>query len=800
MLLDNLQSDLVFARRLLWRERTAAAAVVACLGLGIGATTTVFAVADRLFIRSLPFSNADRVVSIATLRDGVLGTGASSLPDLLDWGERSRSLTHVSGYNAGLVTLMGESPRRVSSALVRGPLFASLGVTPIVGRTLGPSDMTEGAPNVLMLREGVAAGMFGSVPAAIGRVVQLEDGPYEVVGVLAERDRFPEEAEVWLPIRRPLNGARDSRFLRVIATVRPGQTIESARQDMQRIARDLALEYPVENSAVSVRLEWLRERYASRARLAFPLMAAAAALVLLVACANVASLQLSRGGARMKELSVRAALGASRSRLALQLLLENLLLAVAGGVVGIVIAAVATRLVAIAIAGSVPPWMVFSPDLRTMMFVIGISSAAAILYGLTPALRLARFVGSGMLSLRSGSGTLDHRSRLFQHFLIGGQLAASLALLTGAALAIQSLLSLMAVDPGFRAAGVLSFRVGARGEQYASEGARIALLSSVLDEVKQLPGVRDVGATTQLPLKECCTRLAVRVQGVPVLEGREPIVVTTQVTSGFLRAAGIRLMRGREFTGQDGARTARVLIVSELFATRHLKSGDPLGQRVQIEGEWWSVVGVAADVRQASVAEALEPQVYRPLAQRASQNFSVIVRFDSVAEQGALVQRAVHDAVTRAAPFAPPTGMRWIADVLNSSIFSQRLYGGLLMAFAISAGLLAVVGLYSMTASQVARRRPELGIRAALGASPASLRTLVLQEGVAVAAVGLLVGAGASVFVAMLLSRALPAVSLRDPTAYAAALGFTLLSMVLALSFPSRSAGRISPINALRSE
>ncbi len=803
---SSLGHDIAFALRTLRRQRLPALVAVVCLALGIGATTTVFGVANTLLMRPLPFPNGDRLVRFVTVRQGRrLPSGVSSLEDIADWRARQRAVAPLGAYTQGDLTFLrddqpGGVAERVRGTRVSAEFFAALGVAPERGRLFVARDDAPGAARVAVVSRGFADRMLGGAARAVGAVVRLGGEPVTVVGVLPERWRYPETSEVWVPLA--LGGGperRGNRFLETVGVLRPGVTLDQARRDVAALTAALAREHPVDNAETTAEVEPLRERYVRRARPAFMAMVVAAGLVFLTACANVASLQLARAAARAGEIAVRAALGAARRRLVTQLLTESVLLALAGGALGIALAVAGSGAVARAVPIDLPPWMTFGVDWRVLAFTLAVSAGAGVLFGLAPALRLSRDDAPRALRASGRGGGLDLTRGRFYRALVAAEVGLSVVLLVGAALAVESFARLRRVDPGFDPRGVVAFRLSAQGARYESDTARAALVRAVVERAAALPGVRAAGATTHLPIRDCCSRFGFEVEGRAQDPARRPMATGAQVTPGYFHALGIPLLRGREFTDADRAGAPPVAVVSETFARQYWPGEDPLGKRFLLGDDRWTVVGVVRDVKQAALADAPEPQFYRPHAQDPWETVTVAVRAATPAGAAALVP-ALRRAVLAVDPTLPPFGFAPMAETLAGALAAERLYGALFAAYAVVALALATAGVYGVAAYYVSRRTHEIGVRMALGAGRAQVHRTVLRQGAAVAAGGLALGLVGAAAGARVLARVLYGVQAGAPGPYLAAAAAIGVTVCLATLGPARRASRLAPSAALRAD
>ena len=797
--LELLAQDLKFALRTLMRQKLAAAIAVLCLALGIGATTTVFSVANTLLLRPLPFLNGARVVSVGSIRGNDSRPGVTSLPDFMDWRERQIVFNEMAAFTSANFTLLdGGEPARIPGSRATVGLFRVLGVRALRGRLFSEADGQPGAAPVAVVSRAFAVRHLNGIERAIGARININGQLQTVIGIIADQQRLPEWSEIWTPIALdPSRQSRGNRFLEIVALLERGVSAERAQREITVVARAVASEHPEDDAAVSAVISPLRDRYVGAARPAFLLVSAAAALVFLIACANVASLQLARASARSREVNLRAALGASRTRLVRQLLTESVLLALIGGALGVWLAVFGSSIIAKSIAGDLPAWMTFTVDMRVLGFTLLVSAAAGILFGLAPAANLTR--GNHASALREGgaAGMDLTRGRLYRG-LITAEVALSLVLLVGASLALQSFSRLQRVDPGYKPEGVVAFHVTLRGPRYDESSQRAQFIAEVIERARAIPGVSHVAAVSHVPIAGCCSRFGFQIEGREVDPGSMPMATGNLVTPDYLRAMRIPLLRGRDFTAADGRDAPRVTVVSETFASRFWPGEEALGKRIHLGSDWWTIIGIARDIKQTSLVDAPEPQFYRPHAQEPWDDMWFTIRAQS--GEAAALAPALRAAVASIDPTLPAYSFTSMTDVMSGAIAAQRLYGRLFAMFAFVAFALAAAGIYGVTAFYVSRRTGEIGIRMALGADRQRVLRLVLGQAVSVAAMGLLLGLGGSVLAARSLSHVLFGVTAAEPLTFigaAALLGVTVLAASYA---PARRATAINPITALRSD
>jgi predicted permease len=794
-LLGNLRQDFLFAVRILRHQALAAVAAAFCLALGIGATTAMFSIANTLLLRPLPYPTGDRLVVIGVTREGDQRTDPTSYAAYLDWVERQRSFASLAAVGGTDFTVVRTGAERVRGAVVSASLLTTLGVTPELGRFFLDEEDRLGGPAVIVVSHGFAEREFGDAKNALGQSLMIGGARRQIVGIIPDRTRYPSHADILMPVARDLDSrrVRGNRNLVVLGALRPGVSLDAARHDLALISSALAKLYPETDKGYTTVLTPLREDIVHDARGGLNAMIVAALLVLIVACANVAALQLARAAARTREMAVRAAIGAGRGRLLRQLLTESVLLSFAGGVAGCAFAYASRNFVAGAVMAGTPTWMTFDIDSRTLLFALVVSTLTGILFGVAPALRLAGV--SPAATLRGGSAG-GGRTRL-QHAFVAAQIALSVVLVVGAGLALESVRRLQEIPLGFNPQGVLTFQVVLQGRRYDEPSSHIRLIDAVENSLRALPGVTAVGAASLAPVYGCCSKFSTRIEGDPSEHGRAPMVVGTIITPGYFRAMGIDLLAGREFTSTDGLDAPPVTVINETFAKLYWPNGDALGHHVTAGAGRSEIVGIVRDIKQTSLLEPLEPQFYRPYAEDPWTSMTLAVR--TTADPTNLVP-AVRRLVRDVDPTIPPFNFVTMQRIVSDATASRRTFGTLLTAFALIALVLAAAGVYAVMSFFVAQRTRELGLRVALGADPSRLAGAVLRQGIAMALAGGAVGLVGAVIAGRALAHALYGMSAGEPRIYAIAT-LVLIGAAGAASYgPARRASTVDPMIALRTD
>jgi putative ABC transport system permease protein len=816
--MDALLDDVRVGARFLWKSRGFATLVASLLALGIGANTALFSLVNRLLLQPLPYPEPDHLVQVweSAPARGFLRFGVSA-PAFHDWRTACRGIEGFVASATSSANLAGpDRPQRVRVARVAGDLVGVLGLLPLQGRTFRPEEEVPGRDAVVLLSEPFWRNELAADPRILGKTLTLDGVPHEITGVLPEAVGFPfQDVQVFKPLAVGSDERRGARWLEVFGRRRSGATLPRVRAEMAALAGRHALAYPSTNEGWTIEVEPLHEVMAGEIRPTLLLLWAAVGLVLLVAAANVAGLLLLRGIARQRDMAVRAALGAGRVQIARQVLTESVLLALLGGAGGIVLALGLVRAVVGLLGDELPGPRSVSLDPIALVFALLLSFVTGVLFGLFPAIQAWRIDLDAALR-PSARGTAGGGSLRPRRFFVVTQVSIAVALLVGAGLVVRSFLKLLEVAPGFDARRTLTLRVAppqvqpAAGEtepafalRYLGQRDEVArFFESLLAGIANLPGVEAAGAVNHRPLTGRWWSMAVRAEGAPVAPpGQHPSAYGRIVSPGYFRAMGIPLRAGRDFTRFD--RNDPVAIVSETFARRHWPGANPLGRRLSVDNPpeaWLTVVGIAADVRVDGLEEEAKPLFYVPLRQATfgfypDWGMDLVVRTRSAPEGFAA---AVRDEVRRLDPALPVFAVETMEARLSGSTARRRATAQLLGAFAVVALVLAVTGLSGLVALSVRLRLREMGVRTALGARPRDLVSLVLSEGLAVAAIGTGLGLAGALAGSRLLASFLYATPALDPLTFAVVAGLFGLVSLLACYGPARRAARLDPLVALR--
>lgn len=800
--LASLNQDVRYAARLLRRQAAPASLAVVCLALGIGATTAMFSVADALLIRPLPFPNGDRLFIVTTTRDRARDAEVTSYPDYLDWRARQHSFTELAAFGQTSFPVVLSRPIRANAAIVTANFFRALGVVPERGRLFAEGEDEMASAPVAIVSHGFAEREMGGVDRAIGSTISVRGIPRAVVGVVPDGRSIPTGGDLWLPLPRDLDRGvsgqmsprlnRGNRNLQVLGLLAPTVTLEQARSEYEALERQLLAEYPQDDVGLTTKITPLREVYVGHARPMLFAMLAATMLVLLVACANVAGIQLARATSRVREIAVRSAIGAGRGRVFRQLLTESVMLASAGGLLGIALAYRWSGFAEVSVLGQSPQWLMPSLDPRVLAFAVVVSMLTGIVFGVAPAMRLTRVDPAD--ALRGGRSALGPRRGGLQQICVVVQLALSIVLVVAAGLSMESVRRIEELPLGFDDRGVLLFMAALQTPRYDVSSERARFADALNDRTGALPGVSAAGATS-LPPFRCCSQWALRVDGHPTPGDQKFMVPGNSVTPGYFEAMGIPLVRGRAFTRADGADAQPVIVINESFAQRFWPNGDALGHLVQDGNDHAMIVGIVRDVK-IVLTDPPGPQFYRPFAQKPITTMTFVLRTPTgdPARFTADVRRIVHDLD----PTLPVYGITTAREMVDFQFAGRRTFESLMIAFGIIALVLATMGVYAVSSFFVSQRTQELGLRVALGADRFRLLALVLRSSAAMALAGAAIGLAGAVLAARWLSHTLYGVGAGQPSLYLVAASLLGVGALIASLGPANRAARADPMTTLR--
>lgn len=801
--MDALMQDLRFAVRALKRNPVFTFAAVLTLALGIGANTAVFSVVNGVLLRALPYPDPDRLV-IAWGSRKIERILLVSIPDVKEWQARNHSFEDIGVERSQSVNLTGvDAPDRLIGSFITANTLTILGARTERGRLFTPEETAEGSGQpVAVLSHGAWVSRFGSDRNIIGRTISLNARPHVVIGVLASTYRHPMgDIDVFLPITSaPQAGwaTRTGFNVWTIARMKPGVTVAQAQQDLSAISAQLAKDFPATNDGLDANVIPLRDQIVGPLRSALLTVFAFVAVVLLIACANVANLQMARATARARELSLRAALGAGRMRLARQLLTENLLLSVFGGVAALVIAVWATRLLVAAIPGGLPGAVGAGLDARVLGFSALATLGAGILFGAAPAMYGGRIGLREALDARSPGGAAGRRLHA-RDLVVAAELALCVVLLVGAGLLTRTLLELRRVDPGFEASNLLTAEFRLPAVKYKSDPQIVQFMSNAIEAIRRVPGVHDAALVQAVPLSGNWGRASYTLDGQaePVTH---PVALTNAVSDGFFRTMKMPFKAGRDFDANDRAGAPLVVIVSEEFARQSWPGQDPIGRRVMVDGPpgfTVTVVGLVGNLKQHALDDPPEAAMYQPMLQAPDIFNSVVARTEGDPN---LLGKQLRTAIWSVDKDQPVWKVRSMEFLVQRDIAPRSFALTLAGIFALLALVLAAIGVYGVMSYLLALRTREVGIRMALGARKSQVVGLVLGRGAAVIGVAIVAGTVAAFAAAKLLSAQLYGVTTTDPLTFIAVPLLLAAVALLATWIPARRAAKVDPMIALRYE
>ena len=802
--MDTFAADLRHTFRLIRKAPGFTAVAIVTLALGIGANTAVFSAVDALLIRALPYSDPDRLVMVWE-DDPVAGyrRNTPAPGNYTEWVRLNSAFAGMAATRGGTVSVTGDGvPEQLLGRRVTANFFAVLGVQPIAGRTFTEDEDRAGAP-VVVISYGLWQRRYGGERSIVGRSILMNDSPREVVGVLPREFAFRNTAiDYWVPIHLLPSESVDkgSHYLNVVARLKAGISVEAADADMKRVASELARQFPKTNARISAAVVPIREDLLGNTRIELLVLTAAAMAVLLIACANLASLLLSRAVSRRGELAVRAALGATPGRLVRQMLIESMVLSLIGGTLGVIVAPAGIAFLAQMAPRGFPAATSSLLDARLLGFTVAVSIATGCAFSLLPALHAARAALQDALQ-RHTRGAVGGRGQYTRDALVVLQVAVAMVLLIAAGLMLRTLVNLRAIETGFRADHLLTLRTTLPASRYTTPDKRLAYLNRVLEQIIALPAVERAGFGSTLPFTETGNSTWFQIEGVTLGPDDPGDALYRGNTHDYLQTLGVRIVEGRMFDPHDDAAGGTV-IVNESFARKYWPRDPALGHRVRFNprAPYLEIVGVVRDARERGYELALKPGVYLPAAEAVktwAQPDSLVVR--ATGDPMKLVE-SIRRIVAGVDPDQPITAVRTMDEILDTAVADRQQQTTLLASFAGLALLLVSVGLYGVLSYAVSQRTRELGLRMALGASAGAVIRMVLGRGVLLTTCGLAGGLAAAWTSTRAMTAFLYGVPANDPTTYAAVAGLLAIVGLAACLRPAMRAARLDPITVLREE
>ncbi|HUQ53212.1 MAG TPA: ABC transporter permease, partial [Gammaproteobacteria bacterium] len=778
--------------------------------LGIGVNTAIFTIVNSVIFKGMPFDNPAEIAYISSNR------GAISYPDFVDFRAQSRSFKGLAAFtNLGADLSDGDAAaERVSGARVTANAFSLLGAEPLIGRDFTTEDEQRGADPVALLSYGLWQARYNGDANILGRTIRINLADYTVIGVMRPGEAFPNDTRLWIPyIPDAAAQRRDARGLLGFARLGDGVSYERAGSELLTLTQGLAQAYPDTNAEIETRIAPYTDRGTTGPiRVILYSLLGAVCFVLLIACANVANLLLSRAIQRTRETSIRNALGASRWRVVRQLLVESVMMSVLGGVLGLGVGLLAVRWIDVATQPTGRPyWLDFSMDYRVFFYFAAVSVVTGILFGLAPALQISKSNVSENLKEGGRSGFSGRRAGKMTDALLVGQIGLTIVLLVGAGLMIRSFLITQQFDIGVNTENLVTVQVQPPNARYPQPADRLAFQERLAERLEALPGVDSLTIVSQPPAGGAQMR-TLKIEGREMTDAnnRLPLVGRLVIGPDYFDSLELTIRRGRGFTDNDGASGAEAVIVNETFVTRYFPDTDPIGSRLRLGGDldrgtedvtapWLTIVGVSPPVFQQSPNQDLsvQPTAYVPFRQEPPVAFTVLAR-SRVA--GDSVVTAIRNELRQIDPDLPLYNIRTLDEILAQRNWPYRIFGTLFGTFAVIALLISSVGIYAATAHGIGQRRQELGVRMALGAGRRDILWLVLRQGIARIAIGVVLGVLAAVGVSRVLVSVLVNTTATDPTTFVAICLLLAAVTLLACFLPARRATRLDPVDALRTE
>ena len=807
--IETFFQDIRYGLRSLLKKPGFTLTAVIALALGIGANTAIFSVINGVLLRSLSYANPDRIAMLwerSVTSETTRLQNVVSPANFLDWKKQSTSFEHMAAVADLRVNLTGggSEPEEVKAQFVSQPFFPALGVQPLMGRSFLTEEDTVGNDLVIILSHELWQTRFGSDPEIVGKQATISGRQRTIVGVMPPGFHFLDnQVKAWMPIA--LDPAIDyrektGRYLRVVARLKPGVTVQQAQGELAGIAKQLEQALPKYNTGWSVNVVSMHEQVVGEIRPILIVLFAAVAFVLLIACANVANLLLSRAASRQKELALRAALGAGRIRLVRQMLTESVLLALMGGLLGVLLAFWGIQFLIGFGPDNIPRLSEVTLDLRVLGFTFGISLLTGVLFGLIPAVQASRPDLND--ALKEGSrGSTGGRGRTFRNVFVVAEVSLALVLLIGAGLMIRSFMRLQAVETGFNPESVLTMRLQLPRKKYAEPHQIVDFFKQAQDRIAAIPGVQAVGAISYLPLTGgLASRDAFKIVGQPApTPGQEPGVEVRVITPAYFQAMGIPLLKGRLLNERD-VKESRVLLINETMAKRYFAGVDPVGKQMEV---FWDgsgpdeIVGVVGDIREGALNKEPEPAIYWSHPREPYSGMALVVRTSGdSARFGAAVQKEIRALD----PDQPVADVRTMQQVISKSIARPRFNTLLLSIFAGVALVLASVGLYGVMNYSATQRTHEVGIRMALGATRADIMRLVVGNGMMLTLTGIAIGVLASWALTRVMANLLFGITATDVPTFIAVSAVLAAVALVANYIPARRATRVNPVIALRYE
>lgn len=798
--------DLKYGVRHLAKSPGVTAVIILALALGIGVNTTIFSVVNHVLISPIPYEEPEQLVTLwqMDLRNRAMDRVSVSYPNFLDWQERNRVFQQVGAVLSRNYNLTGEGePERLQGAAVSASQFPMLRVQPVLGRTFSPEEDQPGGNAVVVLSHELWQRRFNADPQIIGKPMNLDGTLFTIVGVMPPKFAYPGRSELWTSLSLTAQSQRNNRdttFLRVVARLKPGVTPAQAQADMDSVAADISRQVSDSEPVWGVNLITFYDLIVGGIRSALLLIQCAVGFVLLIACANVATLLLARASARQKEIAVRTAFGAKRRRIIRQLLTEDLLLMLAGGGLGLLLTSLSNRLiVALNPLYLIPRAGDLRLDGRVLAFTIIISLLATLLFGLVPALYTSNVDLNGALKETSRGAAGGRRRNRFRNMLVVSEVALTLVLLVGAGLMIRTFLQLQRVDPGFNAKNLLTMQVSLSPARYGEKVRQAEFFQRAFERIESLPEVTAASAVSHLPFSGSSLGRSFTIEGRAPRPGESLSAGYRLVRHNYLQTMGIPVRAGRAFSDQDREGTTPVVVVNQMFADKYFPDQSPIGQHIKVGKDTYTreVAGVVGNVRHTGLTQEVSPEIYVPFVQEPDSSMSLLMR---TAGEPDRVANAVRGVILSLDGQQPVSNVQSMEQLISNSIAPTKLYSLMMGIMGGVALLLALIGIYSIVSYSVAQRTHEIGVRMALGAKPFDVLKLLVGQGMSLVVSGIVVGLLLALILTRVMASLLFGITATDPMTFLGVALFLAGVAFLACYVPGRQATKVDPVIAIKYE
>jgi putative ABC transport system permease protein len=806
--MNSFAMNVRYGLRLVRRNPAFASITVIVLALGIAGVAIIFSIVSAVVIRPLPYNEPERLAAMWET-EGANPQAPISPDDFIDLKSQSEKFADMAAFSIQGLSLTGlEQPIRVNGSIVSPNFFQVFGVSPIFGRAFTPDDISAGGARQAVISAGLWKRLWGGSESVIGTQVTLNDQPFTITGVMPNNFDFTRLVEVWLspqlafpepPVRyTPGRSLRNLRYLRVVGRLKPGVEFRGAQAEMDAISSRLAEQYPDTNKNIGVHIVPLYQEVVGNVKTSLLLLFGAMVLVLLIACTNVANLLLGRALAREKEFSIRLAMGAGRGQILQQLVTESMLLSLIAGAVGIGLAYLGVKSLPALLPADFPTINEIEMNGPVLAVTLAVSVLTGLLFGLAPAIQLFKSDLTNSLKAATRSATGGRTQRRFQNALIISEVALSLVLLVGAGLMLKSFYNIQKIDLGFNPEDVLTMQISLPRSRYSEPKKVIAFYEQVLEQMETIPGIAKVGATNRLSMTGTGVSGSFAIEGRPASPDEKPNAGWRMVSTDYFAVMGIPLKKGRMFS-RDDVSGPRVALINETAASRYWPNEDPVGRRISLDGgdNWVEIIGVAGDVRGATLYAGPTAELYLPFFQTPWNNMVIVAKLNPGAPSPAASLREKVLAVDKNQPV---DNIRPLQQIVGEAMSQPRFNLMLISIFTFTALALAAVGLYGVIIASIAHRNREIGIRMAMGAKPADVFKMVLKQGLMLVAFGTIVGLVLAFALNRTIASLLFNVGTRDPIIYGAAALFLCMVAFVANAIPAYRASRINPMIAIREE